>query len=72
MISSSGKREVWINGHSGSAEQPPGSASVELLESARVRVRARSSGRRYVLKPGQVLNATSGQVSEGYQAQNDR
>ncbi len=65
MISSDGRRRVWING-AGVAPDAPGS-EVSLFRDGRVRLELDAKGTRRDLRPGQVLDRITGEVHEGYQ-----
>jgi hypothetical protein len=66
LISSGGKKEVWINGErqlDGSATQTSG---IRVLSTDTVKVRSSVSGVPHDMKPGQILDADTGLVSEAY------
>ncbi len=64
LIGSSGRKEVWINGQSASdLTNPP---VVRVLSSERVQIKPSGSLPPATMKPGQVLDTTTGQVSEPY------
>ncbi|WP_297529033.1 hypothetical protein [Thiohalobacter sp.] len=65
MMSSDGRRRVWING-AGVAPDAPGS-DVSLFRDGWVRLELDAKGTRRDLKPGQVLDRITGEVREGYQ-----
>jgi len=67
LISSVGKRQVWINGRGQMAVRSNQSAQVRLLNSHKVEVRPAASGATHTLKPGQILDPSTGQVSEAYE-----
>lgn len=67
VISSTGKKEVWINGES---QLNPGQGSgghVRLLDADHVRVQPTATGPSRDMKPGQVLDPNTGTVSEAYE-----
>ena len=67
LISSSGKKEVWINGESQIAAGGKQSGNVQLLKANKVRIKQSSSGQTHDMKPGQILDPTTGTISEAYQ-----
>ncbi len=68
LISSTGARQVWLNGKAVSGSSPDGTR-LRLLDRERVLVRAPGTGTRRVLRPGQVLDIDRDQVSEAYLVQ---
>jgi len=64
LISNTGRKEVWINGQrqlaTGSA------ANVWVLGPDNIQVRRTPSARPQAMKPGQVMDATTGKISEAY------
>ena len=63
LVSSGGKKQVWINGESRIGPVQDSGGLVQLLNAIRVRVRPTT----HELKPGQVLDPNTGSVSEVYQ-----
>jgi|GEM_PF-1773782 len=67
LVSSVGKKEVWINGEGQLAPGEARNSRVHLLNSDRVQVKTSLSGPAHDMKPGQVLDPNTGVVSEGYE-----
>lgn len=67
LVSSVGKKEVWINGKSQFAPGDDSGGHVRLLNAGRVRLKPSSSGKAHDMKPGQILDPNTGAVSEAYQ-----
>jgi len=65
MLSSDGRRRVWINGAEVMPDAP--GSEVSLFRDGRVRLELDAKGTRRDLKPGQVLDRITGEVHEGYQ-----
>jgi len=65
LISSVGKKQVWINGRGQMAIHGNKPAQVRLLDSHNVAVRPAASNVTHMLKPGQTLDPSTGQISEG-------
>ncbi len=60
---------VWINGEIVASEDLPGFMEIVRLEDGFwLQVADPSSGRTYLLKPGQILNLTQGELLESYLA----
>jgi len=65
---SDGLYTVWLNGNAVDQESLPG--NMELLQpfqQGRLRIRHPDSGAVFELKPGQVLNLTTGELFESYE-----
>jgi len=67
LVSSVGKKEVWINGERQLAPGENQNGRVRLLNVDRVRIKSAASSRAHDLKPGQVLDPATGNVTEAYQ-----
>ncbi len=67
LISSSGKKEVWINGESQFAAGNIQTGNIRLLNADKVRVKASASARAHDMKPGQILDPNTGTVNEAFQ-----
>lgn len=65
LLSSTGRRQVWVNGTAAHGRPETG---VRLLGSDRVQFELPGRDVRRVLRPGQVLDVSSGRVSESYLA----
>ena len=68
MLRSDGSYTIWINDVPVNQEDLPG--HMELLtpfSQGKLRVRNAATGNSYDVKPGQVLNLTSGQILESYE-----
>jgi len=66
LISSLGKKEVWINGEPSFYGQPTSANNLRILPRNRVRIRSKPTSDAHVLKPGQLVNLGSGRVIETY------
>jgi hypothetical protein len=66
LISSMGKKEVWLNGEPSFAGHPKSAKNLKILPRNRVKIRPEPTSGAHVLKPGQVVNLGNGQVVETY------
>lgn len=71
LISSTGKRNFWVNGKQQDNHNPE-EPRVYLTQSKQVRVVTPYSSQHTVIKPGQVLNLESGQITESFMLENTR
>lgn len=67
LISSTGKKEVWINGESQLAAGDFKTGNIRLLDVNKVRIKPSTSGQAHDMKPGQILDPNTGTVSEAFQ-----
>ena len=67
LVSSVGRKQVWINGRGQMTTGVNQTAQVRLLNLHKVEVKAAASGVTHTLKPGQILDPSTGHVSEAYE-----
>lgn len=68
MRRNDGSYTIWVNSKAvGQEELPPNIELLSPYSKGYVRIRDPESGTSYTVKPGQVLNLTSGQLMESYQ-----
>ena len=68
MVKNDGTATVWLNGESIDQADLPGNIQIQQPPSMGL-LSIMSNGQRYTIKPGQVLNATTGVIYEAYQWQ---
>lgn len=66
LTSSTGKKEVWINGRRQLGDAFGSAARVSVLGPDAVQVRPALSARGRAMKPGQIMDLASGEISEAY------
>lgn len=66
LISSVGKKEVWLNGHPSFEGKPRSTKNLRLLGKNRIRLNSASASKSHILKPGQVIDLESGRIDEVY------
>lgn len=66
LISSVGKKEVWLNGHPSFEGKRNTARNLRLLGQNRVRLKSASASTSHILKPGQVIDLDSGKIDEAY------
>ena len=67
LLSSEGKKEVWLDGQPQLSGAAPDKNRIRLLRTDRVHIQANNGTVVHAMKPGQVLDPETGQVSEYYQ-----
>lgn len=68
LISNTGRKEVWINGRRQLSRASGSAGNVQVLAPDRVKVRPTPSTPSRPMKPGQVMDLATGQISEAYTA----
>lgn len=66
LISNTGRKEVWINGRPQVAAAAGATANVRVLGPDVVQVRPSPTAQARPMKPGQVMDVTSGKIREAY------
>jgi len=67
LLSSGGKKEVWLDGRPQLSSTSPERRRVRLLRTDQVQIKTSSESISHAMKPGQVLDPETGVVSEYYQ-----
>ena len=68
LLSNTGRKEVWINGRRQLTSAPGSAGKVRVLSRDAVEVHPSPSTRPRSMKPGQVMDLATGQISEAYTA----
>jgi hypothetical protein len=66
LISNTGRQEVWINGHRQLTAASGTAPAVRVLGPDVVQVRPTPSAKSRPMKPGQVMDTTTGAIREAY------
>jgi hypothetical protein len=66
LTSSAGKKEVWINGRRQLSVAGGPAAAVSITGPDTVQVKSAPSAKAQAMKPGQVMDAATGEISEAY------
>lgn len=66
MISSLGKKELWINGQPASAGTPPGIRRAQVGNDGLVTIHLNNAGASHSIKPGQRFLPSTGEIQEAY------
>lgn len=66
VVSSTGRKAAWINGQRHLSGSRGSAADVRVIGPDNVQVRTAPSATLRTMKPGQVMDAATGQISEAY------
>ena len=70
LVSSAGRKEVWLNGESQVRGTGANDSRVRVLNSERIQFQSSPGATPHYMKPGQVLNPGTGELRESYQQGN--
>ena len=67
LVSSAGRKEVWLNGESQMRGSGVNGSRVRVLTSERIQFQSSPGATPHYMKPGQVLDPGTGELRESYQ-----